>query len=128
MFKCSYGLQRCNNSVSIIWEERKKEMHCNCPAEGGPGSRHGQKLNGYFLLAYVMKNAGQCNICIKRRLNILSLVLSWALWCCLCCPYVISNRVEPPLNMNSTLIFYQFMEFKRKYEAAKRVPVIYVHC
>ena len=33
---------------------------------------------------------------LKRRLNILSLALSWALWCCLCCTHVIFNRVEPP--------------------------------
>ena len=55
MFKCWYGLQRCNNNVSIIWEERKKEMHCIRPVQGGPGSLHLQKVNGYFLLSYVMK-------------------------------------------------------------------------
>ena len=32
------------------------------------------------------------------RLNTLSLALSWALWCCLCCTHVIFNRVEPPLK------------------------------
>ena len=37
----------------------------------------------------------------KRRLNILSLPLSWALWCCLCRTHVIFNRVEPPLNNES---------------------------
>ena len=28
----------------------------------------------------------------------LSLALSWALWCCLCCTHVIFNRFEPPLK------------------------------
>ena len=36
--------------------------------------------------------------CLKARLNILSLALSWALWCCLCCTHLIFNRVEPPLK------------------------------
>ena len=35
---------------------------------------------------------------IKGRLNILSLALSWALWCCLCCTHGIFNHVEPPLK------------------------------
>ena len=35
----------------------------------------------------------------KRRLNILSLALPRALWCCLCCTHVIFNRVEPPLKV-----------------------------
>ena len=35
---------------------------------------------------------------LKARLNILSLALSRALWCCLCCTHVIFNPVEPPLK------------------------------
>ena len=35
---------------------------------------------------------------LKARLNILSLALSWTLWCCLCCAYVIFNRIEPRLK------------------------------
>ena len=35
---------------------------------------------------------------LKARLNILSLALSRALWCCLCCTHVILLGVEPPLK------------------------------
>ena len=35
---------------------------------------------------------------LKARLDILSLALPRALWCCLCCTHVIFNRVEPPLK------------------------------
>ena len=38
-------------------------------------------------------------VILKARLNILSPALSWTLWCCVCCTYVIFNRVEPPLNI-----------------------------
>ena len=37
-------------------------------------------------------------ISIKARLNILSLALSWALWCCLYRTHVIFNRAEPRLK------------------------------
>ena len=36
---------------------------------------------------------------LKARLNILSLALSWALWCCLCCTHAILLCVEPPLKI-----------------------------
>ena len=35
---------------------------------------------------------------LKARLNILSLGLSWALWCCLRCTHVLHNCVEPHLK------------------------------
>ena len=41
---------------------------------------------------------------LKRRLNILSLAVSWALWCCLCCTHVIFNRVEPPLKRRLNIL------------------------
>ena len=41
---------------------------------------------------------------LKARLNILSLALSWALWCCLCCTHVIFNRVEPPLKARLNIL------------------------
>ena len=41
------------------------------------------------------------------RLNILSLALSWALWCCLCCTHMIFNRVEPPLKASVTVLFHR---------------------
>ena len=46
----------------------------------------------------------------KRRLNILSLALSWAVWCCLCGTHVIFNRFEPPLKGFETSYFSEGME------------------
>ena len=69
----------------------------------------------WFLCVYVFPEIPDFLLLIKVRLNILSLALSWALWCCLCCTHVIFNRVEPPLKgsfyfgPSEKSYFYEFL-------------------
>ena len=55
-------------------------------------------IYGWFMGKFFFRFFGpyKAGPCLKVRLNILSLALSWALRCCLCCTHVVFNRFKPP--------------------------------
>ena len=64
---------------------------------------------------------------IKARLNILSLALSWALWCCLCRTHVILLCVEPPLNSMVTASVMRFFHCQARGRWRQASSVLFTH-